>query len=552
MARIIGQMGLSALGYEDNPYLSQDLRLYSWSYQPTPHIAGKEVLSGRYSKFRVTAPFSWPVRGQESRAFFHDFYNRIHIAPSLISLGNLTSTQVRDVVVWNAYTTPKLLSFIQAVGADGLDLIEPIEAPTYFGATEERTYQLSISTNGPPVIDARYVFHFSDESPSLRVTGRRVVVWPFIPQVEHRETLEWLTDILPSFNNEQRLAVRQAPRQALTYEFQLLPHSFSRAKALATQWAHRVYGVPVWSELTRVGLLPAGITEVTLDTRNADYRDNDLILIWESDTHFVAAENLQVLPDRIVLKFPLEDTYQNAYVAPLRFARTPQGVSFRRFAHDITIANVSFQVTQNKDLAASAGYPQYRGKDVLTERSVIISDLAERISRSMDEFDNGSGPVIVDIQKSWVDSAKVVTFDTLSREHRWAVRGWLHSLRGRQRAFWLPSWNRDLTLVEDVGANGTTLVVRPIGYPLYYGVKDIMVQLKSGVQAFARVLGGATNSNGNEVLSLDVPLGVDAPVSEVDFICFMSHVRLNADRVEIQHTSAGRATISIPVVETPE
>uniref|UniRef100_A0AAU8GRU9 Tail assembly protein n=1 Tax=Pseudomonas phage PAKlein3 TaxID=3230132 RepID=A0AAU8GRU9_9VIRU len=485
-------------------------------------------------------------------SFLDDYYYRVHVLPGIIELGNLLSAQERRVEVWSAYFEPQLLSSLGSEGTDGITLGQPAVPPTYFAALESRTYSLNISTNGAPVINAKYTFNFPDDQPTLRVTGRRVVVWPFMPQIKHREALEWLTDVIPSFNNEQRLALRAAPRQAFTHEFQLDTYQFSRAKAIATQWAHRVYGIPVWAELTRVGPLAQGITEIQVDTTVADYRSDDIIIIWQDDVKNSAVEIGAVLPDRVQLKLPLDRSFLDAYVAPLRFARTPSGVQFRRSNRDITIASTEFLVTANKDLGGSIGLPQYRGKDVLTDRTVLVGDLNERISRSIDQMDNGSGPVSVDIKNSWVDSAKSITFDLLDRQERWRARRWLHSLRGKQKAFWLPTWNPDLILLEDVGSAGTTLTVSPVGYPLYYGVKDIMIQLKNGTQIFSRVLGGATDPNGNEILSLDGPVGVDFTVQEVEFICFLSHVRLNSDRIDIRHDYAGRAVTSIPVVETPE
>ncbi|WGH15558.1 putative virion structural protein [Pseudomonas phage PA_LZ03] len=490
--------------------------------------------------------------GWKAPSFLDDYYYRVHVLPGIVELGNLLSAQERQVEVWSAYFEPQLLSSLGSEGTDGITLGQPAVPPTYFAALESRTYSLNISTNGAPVINAKYTFNFPDDQPTLRVTGRRVVVWPFMPQIKHREALEWLTDVIPSFNNEQRLALRAAPRQAFTHEFQLDTYQFSRAKAIATQWAHRVYGIPVWAELTRVGPLAQGITEILVDTTAADYRSDDIIIIWQDDVKNSAVEIGAVLPDRVQLKLPLDRSYLDAYVAPLRFARTPSGVQFRRSNRDITIASTEFLVTANKDLGGSIGLPQYRGKDVLTDRTVLVGDLNERISRSIDQMDNGSGPVSVDIKNSWVDSAKSITFDLLDRQERWRARRWLHSLRGKQKAFWLPTWNPDFILLEDVGSTGAALTVRPVGYPLYYGVKDIMIQLKNGTQVFSRVLSGATDPNGNEILSLEAPVGVGFTVQEVEFICFLSHVRLNSDRIDIRHDYAGRAVTSIPVVETPE
>lgn len=520
-----------------SPFLSWDAPQGDWAVVADEQPVGELELA---------------IDGFHAAGFLADYYYRVHVLPGVIELGNLLSAQVRQVEVWSAYLEPQLLSSLVSTDTDGITLGQPAVPPTYFAALESRTYSLNISTNGAPVINAKYTFNFPDDKPTLRVTGRRVVVWPFMPQTKHRERLEWLTDVIPSFNNEQRLALRTAPRQAFNHEFQLDTYQFSRAKAIATQWAHRVYGIPVWAELTRVGPLAQGTTEILVDTTVADYRADDIIIIWQDDVKNSAVEIGAVLPDRVQLKLPLGSSYLNAYVAPLRFARAPSGVQFKRSSSDFTIASAEFLVTANKDLGGSIGLPQYRGKDVLTDRTVLIEDLNERISRSIDQMDNGSGPVSVDIKTSWVDSAKSITFDLLDRQERWRARRWLHSLRGKQRAFWLPTWNPDLILLEDVGSTGAALTVRPVGYPLYYGVKDIMVQLKNGTQVFSRVLSGATDPNGNEVLALEGPVGVGFLVSEVEFICFLSHVRLNSDRIDIRHDYAGRAVTSIPVMETPE
>lgn len=488
----------------------------------------------------------------KSHSFVDDYYGRIHINPSIIALGNLLSAQIRDVEVWNSYFSPQLLSSLGESGTDGITLTQPAVPPTTFAELESRVYNLNISTNGSPVINAVYTFNFPLESPTLNVTGRRVVVWPFIPQTQHGETMEWLTDIIPSFNNEQRLALRPEPRQSFTYEFQLDERQFSRAKAICTQWAHRVYGIAVWSEATFIGALSAGATAVFLDTAYADYRENDIFLIWESDTKFEAVENLEVLADRLNLKLPLENAYTNAYVAPLRFARTLQGMDFRRRSDAYAIARGTFLVTQNADLGASVGYDTYRSKDVIPDRTIIVNDIRERISRQVDIFDNGSGPIEIEIKNNWVNNTQVISFDTVNREERWAARQWIHSRRGKQKGFWLPSWNVDLVSVVDVSAASTSLTCLPIGYPLYYGVKDIMIQRTNGTKLYNRILSASTDGSGNELLNLENPVGEDLTVADIEYICFMSHVRFNSDRIEVRHSYAGRATMSIPVIETPE
>lgn len=492
------------------------------------------------------------VSVKKAPSFLDDYYYRIHVLPGTLELGNLLSTQTRQVEVWNSYPSDQLLSSITASGVDGITMESVANPPTIFNELESRTYTLTISTNGSPVISATYSFNFPSDHPTLGITGRRVVMWPWMPQINHEEKMEWKTDILPSFNNEQRLALRTSPRQEFTFTFQMGPEQYSKAKAICTQWSQRVYGIPVWSELTRVGPLAAGSTQVVFDTSNADYRDNDIIILWESDTKFSAVETLEVLSDRINLKLPTEVSYSDVYVAPLRFARTYNGTSFKRNSHDITVVSSTFTVTQNKDLGASVGYIQYRGRDVLLEPLLALEDISERISRSLDLFDNGSGPVFVDIQGKYVRNTKVVVFDTLDRTERWKARKWIHSRRGKQKSFWIPSWNRDLILLEDAGSTSSSIVVKSIGYSLYYGVTDIMIQKKDGSRILSRVLSSSTDASGNEVLNLSSQLGVSVLVSSVDFICFLSLVRFDTDSIQLKHTYSGRATTNIPVVEVPE
>lgn len=492
------------------------------------------------------------VEGWNMPTFLDDYYYRVHVRPGVIELGNLLSSQTRQVEVWNAHMEGKLLASVDSIGLDGIDLAEPEPAPTTFASLEARIYILSISTNGAPVIDGCFEFVFPDEAPDLHVTGRRVVVWPFVPQTRFRESLEWLTDVLRAYSAEQRLALRLAPRQSLQHDYQLTPYQYSRAKAIATQWAHRVYGAPVWAEATRLGDVLVGVTSLSFDTSNADYRPDDIVLVWENDEKFVAAETTTVSSDSIGLKLPLDRSYANAYVMPMRFARTLNGTEFRRDAHDVVLARMNFLVTNNVDLGGSIDLPTHRGVEVMTDRSVVLSDMSERILRAVDVFDNGSGPIAVDQVRAYPERTETLSMDALDRAATWRMRRWLHSRRGKQRSFWLPSWNPDLIILEDVGSTGSSITVRPIGYPLYYGITDIMVELVSGARLFARVLSGSTDPDGNEVLALSSAFGTAFETSEIAFCCFMKHVRLDADRADIQHSYAGRASTSVAVTEVPE
>ena len=540
---------------QDPPYIAPGIdeigKLgFAREHYLSPEPAGKAAVTDNTPISFL--PASSIVSHAVQASFLSDYYNRIHVLPGVLNVGNLLSSQSRDVEVWNAYFSGRLLSSISSSGADGVTVSQPESAPTTFGPLESRIYSFSISLNGPPSISSTYTLSFPSESPEIVITGSRVVIWPFMPQTRHTEGLEWKTDIIGTFNREQRLALRAAPRQSFVYEFILDEQQFSRAKAISTGWASRVYGAPVWSELTNVGPISAGASEIFLSTDYADYRAGGLLLIWQSDTELEAVEIVSVLADRLILALPVVSSYTQAYVAPVRLSRTLSGAQYTRRANVYATASVSFLVTENADLGSPSGYDQYRGLDVLHDPQVIIGNPVERIARSVDLFDNGSGPVAVEINNNWISSSKTISFDVDTREQRWSARQFLHSLRGRQKTFWLPSGNRDLIPLSDLGSASTSITCLPIGYSLYYAVTDIMILDVDGSRYYNRILSSTTDGSGNEVLALQNAVGADLLVSDIDSISFMSHVRLDSDKVDIRHEYGGRVTFSVPVKETPE
>lgn len=128
--------------------------------QASGEALAKSDIGGALSSSAPYPGRELPVYGAIEPGFGADYYNRVHIVPDSLNVGNLLSTQTRPVEVWNAHRSTKLLSGISQSGTDGMTLIEPYAAPTTFGVFESRTYTLQVGTAGSPVIDAAYVFAF--------------------------------------------------------------------------------------------------------------------------------------------------------------------------------------------------------------------------------------------------------------------------------------------------------------------------------------------------------------------------------------------------------
>jgi len=493
------------------------------------------------------------ISGYKTTHYVDDYYERIHIKPSYINVGNLLTEQVRHFTVWNAFYAPKTLQTVEQLNGEGLTLTQPEAAPTSFAALEERTYTVNVTLSGAPTIDAQYRFQFLglDYVGTVRVIGNRVVVFPFLPHLESTERMKWLTDIIKTRRGEQRIAMRVAPRQEFDCRYTLDELEFSTLKTIAGGWSFRVWAVPVWIEAEYDKNITSDAEQIMVDTTTADYRAGGVALIYSDYQTFEVIEIDQVLADRITLVRPVLDSYQGAAVMPVRFARTPEGVSIMRTGAGLQEVSARFAVDDNIDLSAQApSYPAYKGQPVVTDRSFVLSrSLNERIHRPIVEIDNGQGTVVVETRQDYTDFARTINYLAENKAELWDLRTWLHSRYGRQKAFYIPSFNRDIQPLEPTTELQTSIQIEPILLDLYGQLpKAIMIFFKGGETLFRDVIGTQT-VNGIATITLDSAIGERA-LEDFDMISFLSLVRLNADTITIRHDK--HSQLSAPVMEVPQ
>lgn len=491
--------------------------------------------------------------GYVAQTYSNDLYYRMHVIPAYIDVGNLLSSQVRNIVLWNSHFTNTEVSSVTTTAVDGVTLTEPAAAPYSMQPLGIVTYQLSIDSAGPPVIEAAYSFTFdTGESHVLPVTGKRVVVWPYSPQHGSIESLEWKTDVIRTKSSEQRHALRKTPRQSLEFTYWLDEKQYSRAKAMSYGWGQRVFGVPVWTEATFIGTVPEGTSTVNFDTTNTDYRVNEVALLWASDTDFQACEIQSLTSSSITFKLPTSRSMTGAYIAPTRYGRAVSGMSATRDANKRVIADVTFEVTANQDFAASVSLPTYEGIEVMTDLMYKVGTFEDKVLRETNVVDNGISLPFMDAKYSTPSQWSTVSWVCSTRAQLWRLRKWIHSRKGKWKSFWLPSRQQDLTIVGDVTPSATSITVENLGYSLYYASRSICIRLKNGTRYFNTVTSGTANTDGTETLFLQTPFdsSVSFTTAEVDYVCLMNKVRLDTDRIEIRH-DLNNTTVSVPTIEVP-
>jgi hypothetical protein len=368
------------------------------------------------------------------------------------------------------------------------------------------------------------------------------------------ETLEFFSEVNPSYTLEQRIALRSAPRQSFSYTSRLESNNkLSVARALAKQNSGGSLYIPVWPEETQyIGTLSSATSIIAMDTRYADYRVGGFVYVMQNWENYVIAEIASISVDYLTLTGVLNQTLVNPSIIPLRTAYTPGGYDFDRQA-TYADAGGTFIAHDNIDLAEDyvSSYPTYNSIDVITERPVLLEPVDEKIVRVAEYVDNGFGPVVLEPAKNYSDFGQTVTFYEPKGERLWKRRLWVHALRGKQKSFYLPTFNNDLILQSTISNVATTISVKSIAETGYYLNKSIMFWLNDGNRYF-RGITNAANVGDNDTLTISSALGVTVAVADVKMISFITLNRLNSDEIQFNHRLRTGATVSIPTLEVPE
>jgi len=556
VAAFSGGIAPSSLSTQDPYHLADALSALGVDYWP-PHAslgdAGPTptVLTDRLPV--AATPFALGGAGLAA-SYSDDWYRRVHVRPNPLALGNLLSSQVREVEVWNAHFAGKLLSAVNGSNTDGLVLAAPADPPTTFGPLESRLYSLRIANSGAPQIDAAYAFAFPGETPVLRIAGSRVTIWKARPNWK-REVIErwqWLTDVLTAYDNsEQRVKLRAKPRRE--YEFQVTAFGRERQEMENALWGwqHRLFAVPIWQDRRQLlSGAAAGGTALSLDTSGTEFEAGGLAVLTLHDGLAEAQEILAVAPGSLALKLPLQNLWPSgAYVYPARLGRIGARQALTRLTGDVAELVVNFRFDDAGTLGAPDTYPAYRGLPVLEDAPNWAGSLEAEFVHKIAEFDYQTGPAFVEYEGAVPNRLQQFRWFLNGRAAVDRYRRMLGALSGRLTPFWFPSQTSDFTVTQPIGANATQITVRNTGYAQYArqqnGRKDIRIQLRNGAIHYRRLTDAAILSDAEENLQIDSALGSAAiQPDDIRQVSFLSLVRLDQDQVEIAWRTAAFAESS--------
>ena len=547
MAEINGQLVSSTLaGITDNRNVTVEHDLFSWV--DIPFFSQAQVSPGSAVLQRTPPVYAHhrQINGQRLGAYLDDYYYRIHIIPTVVKLGNISSSQGFSVIVWNAYMTPQTVTAVTGQ-QNGVEVKPPSALPYSIPGLLESNWGITVDNNGEPVIDEWLDWIFDNTAaPPVHITGSRVLMWPFVPDWSQsiQERLEWATDIMTSSSGaEQRRALRISPKRSFTARF--LTHQNERthfdlviAGSGSSEWS-----LPLWTEMQLLSTdTPAGTTEIICDTADREFRPGMMLIIRGGDVADVfsietAAIDL-VLPDRLKLQRPLQNTWPaGARLYPAVSGRIMQQPSVERVTDQTMTTSITFELIERSDWSASLPGAQYQGFSVFEMRPDETDNLSGQYSRLLQTIKNIPG---FDYVKDTAQAGFMV------QGHAWFLYGaqelshfkqLLYALRGRQACVWVSTFADDLKLTRT--SNNDVLFVEKVGLSRFGfgkpGRRDIRIERADGSATYHRITAVTELDAGTERLEIEPILSDVLTTQNVGRISFLALCRLDTDAVNIEH-----------------
>ena len=297
-------------------------------------------------------------------------------------------------------------------------------------------------------------------------------VWPFIPQKNVVESIEWLTDILKCKKVEYRLCLRAIPRVIYSCKYQLDDGDYGVARELARSVGGDPVFVPDWPTATQIPTISPSTVSLPVDVTHAPaYRVCGSALIWTGNsTHEVVT--VTALGTGTISISATVNGYATPWVIPLRLGTFSQEFSGDRGPQTYSTCAAVFTCIDTEDLSGASGglsYPTYLADDqsvaipVVTDPVYIINNVQEKNTREVETLDSQTGPLVKYALFSTPNQSAVLAWFVADAPSLWALRVWLHTRRGRWKQFWTSSWNADVTVTKDITAGDGSIQIAAIG-----------------------------------------------------------------------------------------
>jgi hypothetical protein len=487
------------------------------------------------------------------------FYDRITITPEFINAGNIALDQEYIITIFNAYGESKSLNSIDATDTTGITITNindsAITFPVVILSLNTVQFKITISIDGPIVIDASYLFNFTGtvDDKILPITGIRVTLFNYMYRPGMVETLEWSTNILKSYNGtEQRIKLRQAPRQYIKGTVFATPSEFMKIDNLLYNWRDRLWAVPIFSEQEySTAEITAGSFSVSVNTTNSDYYIGGIVVLYKSPTEFFISEVVAVFTTSLTLLQAPSITFPiGTIVCPAKvgiFSRDP----IRNTTGWNSTVDVNFEITEYLTKTGISLPTQYEDLDVLLDSDFEVFKQANtqkmQYFKKINIIDYDTGIINYNSPYTYLENIRTWRFVLEGLTEIYNFKNWLYKLSGRVYPFWLPSHEPNFIILS-TGVLSSIIEVVNNGYVTFASIRTTAIFiLKNGTSLIREILSSSIIDENTVQINLDSALGITK--EEIEIGSYLTKSRLDTDKIVFNWYQNFCCTVDVPIRE---
>ena len=509
-----------------------------------------------------------------------DWFERMHVLPRAgIDFGNIIAQSDQPYEIYNAYRRRDvLLTSITNNASPGVTLpnlsapntieketsaLDPTSTSNSGGSGLGTLVRLSLRAlvDGLPSFDTTIDFAFdTGEELSLPVSGQRVVLVPAEHDGEITETLVFLTDIIASVNGkEQRLELRDNPRQQFSVTYLLEDNDRQRFELLLLDWFDNAFALPLWHEqIELTAAVSVGTTTYpVLGADNVDLRIGGIAMVFADSNTFAVISIVALTPTLITAGSVSAFGYPaGTRICPLRVVALSRHVQGRRYPRQLQEMRCEFEALDN-DTGALAGsltpgfWSTYDGRVLLSDCNFMSDTVDEEVHRRVTVIDNETG--VVSRTSDWDRSKRTHQkgFLPRTRAQLMQLRRLLVGLGGRQKAFWIPTFSEDLTVKATLTIGTVTMDVTRVLYTRFAQSREpkktFRITFADGTSLVREIASSVEIDPTTERLTINTAWPSTQIASDVVRVEFYELVRFDTDSFVIRHEHGGRARVQAPV-----
>lgn len=283
-------------------------------------------------------------------------------------------------------------------------------------------------------------------------------VWPYEPEAGISESILCAGEVIQSADTEARASFHAATRKfALTFPLgnaaALLADEIVAGNMLG-EWT-----VPVWTERQTVSV-SASDTSISCDVNNT-FAAGGSVIVWSAPDDYSTATIDAVGGSSLTLTGAIGGDHTNAVLMPLGTAYAREWRAARRGPY-IKAFSAVFEFTDLPDMDPGAEISQFPLVDsipVLGGGYAVLNQANVTFSQQAEWLDSGYGTLTPSAIRDIIDRRQVVSLHVSGNTERHALIKLLHSLRGRDGAFWAVEPGGNIAVVSKTA---TTITIPKI------------------------------------------------------------------------------------------